>query len=624
MQKALFGLGLMALLASCQPTETTEDAANMTYVPDTHSFANPQEAVVTHLDWEATVDFDSKTIQGVARLTIKRAQEAQELVLDTKDLTIEKVTLGAKEAESDTEFSLGVKDLHKGQALTIALAPEGTQVNVYYTTSPGAEAVQWLDPVQTGGKVHPFLFTQSQAILARSWVPIQDSPGIRFTYSAQVTVPTDLRAVMSAGNPTEKNEEGVYSFEMKQPIPAYLLALSVGDIEFQSLGARSGVYAEPGTLESAVYEFADLEKMIDVAEGLYGPYRWDRYDILVLPPSFPFGGMENPRLTFATPTILAGDRSLVSLVAHELAHSWSGNLVTNATWDDFWLNEGFTVYFEQRIMEAMEGRDYSEMLASLSQQDLKAEVAEMLQSHPEDSHLKLDLEGRSPDEGLTTIAYDKGYFFLRWLEGEAGRENFDVFIKNYFEANAFQTMSTVNFLSYMEENLVKANGLNLTAEDWNAWVYGPGLPPTLPEVTSDRFDQVDQALSTWMEGGGIVTENWSSHEWLRFVRQLPEHLTHEQMAKLDAEFGFTKTGNSEVLTAWLEQSVNKNYEEAYARLRELLVNTGRRKFLVPLYKALLESDKAEMANSIYREARPNYHFVSTNTLDAMLDWDSAD
>ncbi|MEL6537654.1 MAG: M1 family metallopeptidase, partial [Bacteroidota bacterium] len=567
--------------------------------------------------------FDRK-IHQPSRLTITRAEDAQELVLDTKDLRIEKVTLGSQGAESDTEYCLGTKDVIKGQPLTIALAPEGTQVNVYYTTSPGAEAVQWLDPVQTGGKVHPFLFTQSQAILARSWVPIQDSPGIRFTYSAKVTVPKELMAVMSAGNPTERNDEGIYQFEMKQPIPAYLLALSVGNLEFQSLGARSGVYAEPGTLEAAVYEFADLEKMIGVAEGLYGPYRWDRYDILVLPPSFPFGGMENPRLTFATPTILAGDRSLVSLVAHELAHSWSGNLVTNATWDDFWLNEGFTVYFEQRIMEAMEGRDYSEMLASLSQEDLKAEVEEMLAHKPEDSHLKLNLAGRSPDDGLTTIAYDKGYFFVRWLEEEAGRENFDRFLKNYFETNAFQTMTTVDFLAYMEENLIKANGLSLTAEDWDAWVYGPGLPPTLPQVTSNRFDLVDQALGSWMEGGSIVTENWSSHEWLRFVRQIPEHVTGDQMGKLDADFGFTQTGNSEVLTAWLEQSVNKNYEVAYARLRDFLVNTGRRKFLVPLYRAMLESDQAEMARSIYEEARPNYHFVSINTLDAMLDWNSGE
>ncbi|MBL0317256.1 MAG: hypothetical protein IPP69_16430 [Flavobacteriales bacterium] len=302
-------------------------------------------------------------------------------------------------------------------------------VEIDYKTSPDAEALLWVE----GEK--PFLFTQSQAILARTWVPCQDSPGVRITYNADVTVPSDLMALMSAENPQQKSSDGKYHFKMDQPIPSYLMALAVGDVVFREIGPRTGVYAIPSLADAAANEFSDMQKMVDEAEKLYGSYVWGRYDLLILPPAFPFGGMENPKLTFATPTIIAGDKSLVSLVAHELAHSWSGNLVTNSTWDDFWLNEGFTVYFEQRIMEAVYGRERSEMLATLSRQDLDATIADISTSeHPEDSKLKLALEGRSPDDGMTDIAYNKGYFFLRLIEETVGRERFDKFLKVFYNS----------------------------------------------------------------------------------------------------------------------------------------------------------------------------------------------
>lgn len=605
---------LLLTLSMC----TKSNPSLLTFTDDPHSFAKPSEAVVEHLDWDANLNFDTKTINAVARLSISSSETATKLILDTRDLTIQRVTTGPAHEEMETSYELGQPIEHLGQALSIAIRPETKFVNVYYSTDPKAAALQWLEPVQTADKNHPFLFTQSQAILARSWIPIQDSPGIRFTYTANVQVPEGLLALMSAENPKHSNAEGLYTFKMEQPIPAYLLALAVGDIRFAELGDRSGVYAEPSVVEAAAYEFAELEEMISVAEALYGPYRWERYDLIVLPPSFPFGGMENPRLTFATPTILAGDRSLVSLVAHELAHSWSGNLVTNATWNDFWLNEGFTVYFEQRIMEAMEGRDYSEMLASLSQSDLKAQVDEMMKSAPEDTRLKLELEGRNPDDGVTTIAYDKGYFFLRWLEERAGRENFDAFLRMYFKRHAFQTMTTERFIAYLNKNLIAKYGVKATEAELEAWIYEEGLPLTLPEVESERFAEVDKLAKAWKNGQTIKPENWSSHEWLRFVRQIPKGTDARELDRLDQQFGFTKTGNSEVLTVWLTKAIHARYNEAYPRLEEFLVNTGRRKFLVPLFRAMLESKQEKMAKEIYAKARPNYHFVSTNTLDEML------
>ncbi|HEX6892538.1 MAG TPA: M1 family aminopeptidase/hydrolase, partial [Chryseolinea sp.] len=434
-------LSLVASLICCQPPDEKE-IENMQ--PDPHSFSVPDKAKVTHLRWNANVDFSLKVIEATAEWDIQFRPGVHEIVLDTKGVLIKEVRTNG---EQQTNFTLDKIDPLLGQALRIPIKEDTKSISISYETQVGAEALQWLGSHQTDGKKQPFLFTQSQAILARSWIPCQDSPGVRFTYEADVTVPRELLPLMSASNPQVKNKTGSYHFEMKQPIPSYLLALAVGDVEFKPVSDRAGIYAETSVLDSAVWEFADLEKMIQGAEDLYGAYLWERYDVLVLPPSFPFGGMENPRLTFATPSILAGDRSLTSLIAHELAHSWSGNLVTNRTWNDFWLNEGFTVYFEHRIMEKLYGRDYAEMLALLSLQDLRETIQSLKDDnlYP-DTKLKLDLEGRNPDDGVTDIAYNKGYFFLRLFEEKYGREKFDSFLKQYFSSNAFRSLDTQDFI----------------------------------------------------------------------------------------------------------------------------------------------------------------------------------
>ncbi|MFT5666293.1 MAG: leukotriene-A4 hydrolase [Vicingaceae bacterium] len=626
--KTVLFVALSIIMSNCHPSSKDSNLKKINiHNMDIHSFSKPEEAVITHLKWDANISFEKKMIAATAEFTIKTSNIASKIILDTKNLNI----ISVKESFTDTAltYSLGEEKEHLGRPLVVEITPNTKKIIITYSTNPGAEALQWLAPVQTAGKLKPFLFTQSQAILARSWIPIQDSPGIRFTYEAQVQVPKELLALMSAENPQEKNEKGLYSFKMKQRIPAYLMALAVGDLKFQSMGPRTGVYAEPSILPKAAYEFAETEDMIDVAEGLYGPYQWDRYDLLVLPPSFPFGGMENPRLTFATPTILAGDRSLTSLVAHELAHSWSGNLVTNATWNDFWLNEGFTVYFEQRIMEALYGRPYSEMLASLSLEDLKVEIEEMINSGAaNDTKLKLDLSNRNPDDGVTSVAYDKGYNFLRLLEETVGRDKFDVFLKNYFSNNAFKVMNTEEFVVYLEEHLISKHDLTIDESFYKSWIYEPGLPDNHPNPTSDKFSNVDGALKSWIEYHNKKTivdeyksDSWSSHEWQYFVRQLPEALNKEQMMKLDDAFGFTSSGNSEVLAAWLSHVIKNNYQAGFPKLRQFLVNTGRRKFLTPLYKDLIQTNEGrQMALAIYKEARPNYHFVSSNSIDEILNY----
>ncbi len=622
-------MSVSVLLFACTESQTDKETEETMKVVDHHTYAKPEEAVITHLDWDASIDFDKKTITGTATYVITKSKFAKEIILDINGLTINEVNDGYGNALS---FKIGDDDPFLGSPLTIEINSTTKNISISYSTSTEAEALQWLNPKQTADETSPFLFTQSQAILARSWVPVQDSPGVRFTYKAHVQVPKGMLALMSATNPTEVSENGEYDFVMDKPIPAYLLALTVGDIQYQKLSKRTGVYAEPSVIKAASYEFADMEQMVVAAEKLYGPYQWGVYDLIVLPPSFPFGGMENPMLTFATPTILAGDRSLVSLVAHELAHSWSGNLVTNATWDDFWLNEGFTVYFEQRIMEAVYGRDYSEMLALLSLQDLKGEVESIMAGErPEDTKLKLDLEGRNPDDGMTAIAYDKGYYFLRLLEETVGREKFDVFLKDYFTSNAFHSMTTDEFIVQLNTKLFEKNGIEVNEQLYTDWIFGEGLPASCPQPESNRFDKVEEVLKSWLSGKSIeelftpedlIEKRWSSHEWLHFLRNLPEDLTTEQMSALDLYFQFTYSGNSEILTAWMVHVIKHQYQPGYQNLENFLVNTGRRKFLSPLYAEMAKTeDGLAMAKDIYTKARPNYHFVSISTMDKMLGWE---
>jgi leukotriene-A4 hydrolase len=588
---------------------------------DPHSYSQPSVAAVTHLKWVADVNFQNKIISAVASWTISKTESADEIIFDTKDLDVTRVTLDNGDS---TTYKLQEKDSILGSALAVKIKEGTEKVNIYYHTDSASEALQWLLPQQTAGKQHPFLFTQSEAILARSWVPCQDSPGVKFSYDATVTVPKDLLALMSASNPRQKDTvNGVYAFSMKQRISSYLLALSVGDLEFKPLSERSGIYAEPSVINKAIYEFADLEKMISGAEQLYGPYQWERYDLLVLPPSFPFGGMENPRITFATPTILAGDRSLTSLVAHELAHSWSGNLVTNATWNDFWLNEGFTVYFETRIMEKLYGLDYAEMLASLNLQELKEEIKTLndggLQA---DTKLKLDLAGRNPDDGVTDIAYIKGYFFLRTIEEKFGREKFDAFLKDYFTENAFKSMATDSFIKYIK-NYYQTK-FNTTLEDqlFNAWIFTEGLPADCPVPQSNRFKKVDEVIADWKTKKTFskgISKDWSTHEWLHLLKNLPDTLSQRQMEDLDNFGNFTKSGNAEIISAWGVIAIRNKYQKMYPAIETFLVNTGRRKFLTPLYKEMIKTEEGrKRAKAIYEKARPNYHFVATNTIDKLL------
>ncbi len=618
MKRLLIIFPLLFTLACQQKvSETITDSSMRT--KDAHSFAEPSKAIVRHLDLDIKADFATQLISGKASWTIDNPSNGSEIIFDTRQLQIERITLG--DDEKETTFSLGEEVKFLGQPLRVKIEPSTKKVNIYYSSSKDAAAVQWLNPQQTAGKKFPFLFTQSQAILARTWIPCQDSPGIRFTYNAKVSVPKDLLALMSAENPQEKNAEGVYTFKQPHAIPSYLMALAVGDIAFKPIDGRTGVYAEPVTLQKAAYEFADMGKMVNAAENIYGPYKWGRYDVLVLPPSFPFGGMENPMLTFATPTVIAGDRSLVSLIAHELAHSWSGNLVTNATWDDFWLNEGFTTYFERRIIEDVYGKDEARMQELLGYELLQSLVKDMGATNP-DTRLKASFEGRDPDEGVTDIAYEKGYSLLRTIEEAVGREKFDAFLKKYFNSHAFSSVTTEEFLSYLEQNLIKGDKALKDKIDADSWVNQPGLPSNSPAVGSEKFKALDSRITSWQKTGDVSSLNpgkLSTNESLYLISHLPENITIAQMSALDKEFNFTASGNAEIQASWYILSVQHKYEPAYPNIEKFLTEVGRRKFIMPLYKEMVKTPEGkEWAKKIYDKARPNYHSVAYHSIDELL------
>lgn len=613
---------LAALLCLLAPLTSLAQAAPPR-AHDEHSHAEPERVRISHMALDLKVDFDKRELAGFVDLVLDwRDPKARRLHLDTRDLTIEKVL--AKSGDSGwrrAEFELSESDPIFGSRLDIQLRRQYEIVRIRYRTSPQASGLQWLEPSMTAGGEHPFMFSQSQAIHARSWVPLQDTPGVRFTYTAQIRTPPQLMALMSADNDPKAPRTGNYVFRMPQPIPSYLMAIAAGDLVFGAISDRAGVWAEPSVLESAVAEFADTERMIEVTEGLYGPYRWQRYDLLILPPSFPFGGMENPRLSFITPTVIVGDRSLTGLIAHELAHSWSGNLVTNASWKDMWLNEGFTSYVENRIVEEIYGTERAQMDQALSQRQLADELADL-----DEDYQMLALPatpGRDPDEALTAVAYDKGAWFLHFLEQRFGRERFDTWLRGYFDRHAFQSITTDDFVSDLREHLWPKRPKAITEQELATWLNGAGIPELATPTPSPRFEAVDAALAQWIGGARgaaqLRTAEWSTQEWIRFLEGLPLTLSAEQMSELDASFRFTGTPNPEIAQRWYPLSVRSGYFEARVAISDFLKRIGRRKLILPIYTALAESkEDLGFARKVFEEARAGYHPITVVSVEALL------
>jgi aminopeptidase N len=646
MRLLILGFLASCFLFSCDPPPKLVVSNTELFVDsvfDDHSYSNLKEIYTTHLDLELDVSFQNKTIYGVARHTMKN-NGSDTAIFDIKGLKIQKITIGAKNSERETDFVIGNMDNDSvlGQPLLVSVDKKTTKINIYYQTSENSDALGWLDSNLTSSKSKPFLFTQGQAILTRTWIPTQDSPSNRITYKAKVKVPKDLMAVMSAKNSKKLNKEGIYEFEMNKAIPSYLISLAVGDLVYHPFSKSSGVYCEPQLLGAASKEFIDLPKMIGAAEKLYGKYQWEQYDLLVLPYSFPFGGMENPMLTFVNPTVIAGDKSLVSVVAHELAHSWSGNLVTNRTWNDFWLNEGFTVYFEERIMEELYGKEVSDILASIERYDLENELDRIKKSKfPEDSRLFLELKKRNPDDAMTAVAYVKGAFFLKTIEQKVGRQRFDQFLNSYFKNFAFKTVNSKMFVGFLEKNLLKPNQIKF---NYNEWIYEQGLPSNCIKINSGRLNRMKDFALNYSKGIDVFApkikyrylkikgkkkrkkfieqikrNDFIVQEWQTFIHSLPENIGKSKLQKLDAYFSFKTSGNAEIMTDWFILGIKNNYGELNTDIKKFLGKVGRRKYLLPIYETMLNNNKTKaLAIEIFEKNKKNYHSVTKNSIEALI------
>lgn len=592
------------------------------YADDPYSYAQPDEVRVTHLDLKLAVDFSQRKLDGEATLTLNwKDPKAAALVLDTRDLTIASVeAVDAQGKTSPLTYALAPRDKQLGSKLTIQTPQRPHEVRIVYTTSPNASGLQWLPPAQTADKKQPFMFSQSESIHARSWVPLQDSPAIRFTYTAEVTAPKDTRVAMSAPNDSSHPLNGHFSFDQTHPIPSYLLAISAGDLAVKDTGPRSAVYAEPSVVGKAAHEFEDTEKMIRTAETLYGPYRWGRYDILVLPPSFPYGGMENPNMTFATPTVLVGDKSLVSLVAHELAHSWSGNLITAASWRDIWLNEGITTYVQGRITEALYGKRQADEEALLDIHTVQKEIATL----PLNSQRLAPIPGKvDADDSLSDVAYNKGSWFLRTLEQRFGRETFDNYLKGYFNHFAFQSITTEQMLDYLKPNLIDKYPGKMSWDEVKEWVYGTGLPKDAPIPDSPRFDAIDKERTAFL--GGTLTadkldaKGWNTQEWMYFLDGMPAAPPLAKMQELDTAWHLTGTPNAEIGMRWYIHAIAAGDKATWPAAAEHMTRIGRLYLTMPVYRALSKTpDGLAFAEQVYSKAKDGYHPLTQQAVEALF------
>ena len=589
---------------------------------DSASYADLSQGRIRHIDFHVDVDFSTST------LDIEATYQLEDPIHGSLYLDSFRIDLGqARTNGRELEWEFDNKDDILGERLHLKGLDGDSIFTLTFCTSPEARALQWLNAAQTAGGKHPFLYSQCQAIHARSIFPCQDTPSVRFTYSAQVEVPQGLTAVMAAeqaesavlsvSEGEEGTEQTLFAFQMPQPIPSYLFAIAVGHLTFRELGPRTGIYAEPELIEAAAWEFAENETKMIEAEKLLGPYLWGRYDLLVLPPSFPYGGMENPRLTFLTPTSILGTRGQTALITHELAHAWTGNLVTNATWQDFWLNEGWTTYAESRITKVLEGKDVADLRAAFNEKQLRA-VMERVGSDSPRTCLKLPAEEKDADSFTTLIPYYKGCFFLQECEHAVGRERFGTFIQNYMSKFQFQSITTEAYLDFLKVELPEV----FERVNVQAWVYEPGLPQEWHGPKSYLYDEVQQVLNNYLQGTLPIkeqTQEWHRYQILSFLQGLPKKIPVEDCQYLEDILELEKRNDAGYYSFFYPTCIRSGYQEILPRVETFMDRVGRMLYILPIVRALLEADwsRAEV-RPLFESVRDRHHQITIHTIEGLL------
>jgi leukotriene-A4 hydrolase len=534
----------------------------MANLSDLSSLSNPSDISVKHLEWKATVDFKKSILKGTATYKFtKNNPNATSLCLDTSHLLIHKVhSSGTKLA-----YKLHAVDKpHLGAKLEIFVG-DHSSVSIEYQTTSRSSALQWLPPSQTSGKKYPYLFTQCQAIHARTMIPCQDRPGVKTTYVAEITVPVWATCVMSAlgkGEDVKDSTKTCYWYQ-SVPVSSYLIAMAVGDLTKVDLSDRCAIWSEPSLVQAAAYEFAQTEDFLQIAEELAGTsYVWGRYDLLCLPPSFPYGGMENPCLTFVTPTLLAGDRSLADVVAHEIAHSWTGNLITNATWEHFWLNEGWTTWFQRKIMAKIHKNPaFLDFDAIGGFQALE----ESCKTMPDEfSSLVAVLGDLDPDDYYSSVPYEKGFNLLLSLERRVGSAVFEDFFQAYVKKFAYKTLTSDQFRDFVMEYF--ADNDAVSDFDWEVWYHQPGMPPETPIFDRSLAEASETLAAVWLAVDQKRQDSppirdmrtWSSNQITCFLDALLSEGTPLKLSTIKAmndAYGFAGSKNSEILHRYCQLAI---------------------------------------------------------------------
>lgn len=612
---------------------------------DVHSYSNFSEILITHIYPHLYVDFNRHIVHGYTDLTVEKKKEnVSVLRLDTKGLAIEYASVVSDNKETPLPWTIPQYHAALGSCLQVDISTVSAKtfvVRISYSTSPTLSGgIQWFKPEQTKGKDHPFVYTQFEAILARTMIPCQDIPAVKAPYTIEVTCPSPLVVACSgtmvgtavSSKPYDNQEWLTYKFDQKMPIPSYLIAMACGAIKRKSIGPNSGVWAEEPLLDEAAHEFAGTEQFLETAQkvaGLEYVPLWSHYDLLILPGAFPYGGMENPCLTFVSSSLITGDRQLVDVVAHEIAHSWSGNLVSNSTWSDFWLNEGFTMYLERLILGELHGEKHRHLHALLGYQDLQKTITE-LKGKPEFTKLRPDMTGIDPDDAFGRVPYEKGFLLLLQLEVlVGGKDRMTEWLRKYFADFARKSLNTDQMVEHFTRFFPDVK------VDWNMWFYGTGLPTSFdPMAVLDKtFSQCEALAAKWKAGGEGASKKdleWDSAQTMCFIDILINEnakLSADTLKKMQDVYHFSETRNVEILIRWIMLNLNnQNVSYIFPVIEDFVSKHGRGVYLKPIYNTLVHLSTPEggahvalgEVKRIYQKNMSFYHSVITNTFNKIL------